>query len=101
MHDFESALTAAKAWIAAHKPGCEKIILFGGGEIYRMGLGYCHQIELTVIEISPDGGPDAALFPELNTGDWKKHIEAIIAPVGDVPGYRYEHWYRAHPPCAL
>ena len=101
VHDFDAALTAAKAWIAAHNAGCEKIILFGGGEIYRMGLDYCHKIELTVIDISPDGGPDAALFPELYTDGWTQQIEAEIDPVGDVPGYRYECWYRAHPPCAF
>ncbi|MEK9710039.1 MAG: dihydrofolate reductase, partial [Alphaproteobacteria bacterium] len=56
---------------------------------------------LTVIDISPDGGPDAALFPELNTDYWTQQIEAEIDPVGDVPGYRYERWYRAHPPRAL
>jgi dihydrofolate reductase len=66
VHDFDAALAAAKSWIAAHNPQCRKIILFGGGEIYRMGLDYCQQIELTVIDISPDGGPDAALFPELD-----------------------------------
>ena len=101
VHDFDAALTAAKAWIAAHNAGCKKIILFGGGEIYRMGLDYCHEIELTVIDISPGGGPDAALFPELNTDDWTQQIEAEIDPVGDVPGYRYERWYRAQPPRAL
>ena len=101
VHDFDVALMSAKAWIAAHNPECEKIILFGGGEIYRMGLDYCHEIELTVIDISPDGGPDAALFPELNTDDWTQQIEAEIDPLGDVPGYRYECWYRAHPPRAL
>jgi hypothetical protein len=56
---------------------------------------------LTVIDISPDGGPDAALFPELSTDDWTQQIEAEIDPIGDVPGYRYECWYRAHPPHAL
>ena len=101
VHDFEAALAAAKAWIAAHNPNCEKIILFGGGEIYRMGLDYCHQIDLTVIDIRPDGGPDAALFPELDDASWIQHLEAKIDPAGDVPGYRYERWYRATPPRAL
>ena len=98
VHDFDAALMAAKAWIAVHNPECEKIILFGGGEIYRMGLDYCHQIDLTVIDISPDGGPDAALFPELDEASWTKHLEAKIDATGDLPGYRYECWYRATPP---
>ena len=97
VHDFEAAMAAATAWIAANNPNCEKIILFGGGEIYRIGLDYCHQIDLTVIDIYPDGGPNAALFPELDETSWAKHVEAKIDPVGDLPGYRYECWYRVTP----
>ena len=98
MHDFEAALVAAKAWIATNNPNCEKIILFGGGEIYKMGLDYCHQIDLTVIDFSPDCGPNAAFFPELDEPSWTKHLEAKIDPFRNVPGYRYERWYRATPP---
>ena len=101
VHDFEAALAVAKAWIAEHNPNCEKIILFGGGEIYRMGLDYCHQIDLTVIDISPDVGPNAALFPELDGVSWTQNLEAKINPTGDVPGYRYERWYRSTPPRTL
>ena len=100
-HDFEAALTAAKEWIAAHNSHCEKIILFGGGEIYRIGLDYCHQIDLTLVEISPDGGPDAALFPELDEARWIKHLVAKVDPNGDVPGFRHECWYRTAPPREL
>ena len=101
VHDFEMALIAADAWIATHNPNCKKIILFGGGEIYQIGLDYCHQIDLTVIDISPDGGPDAAFFPELDEASWTKQLEAKIDPIRDVPGYRYERWYRAAPPRAF
>ena len=87
-----------KHGLPQNNPNCQKIILFGGGEIYRMGLDYCHQIDLTVIDISPDGGPDAALFPELDEASWTKHLEAKIDPAGDLPGYRYECWYRTTPP---
>ena len=101
VHDFQVALAAAKTWIAKHNPNCEKIILFGGSEIYRMGLDYCHQIDLTLIDISPDGGPDAAFFPKLDESGWNKHLEAKIDPAGDVPGYRYECWRRDNPPRQL
>ena len=101
VHDFKAAMVAAKAWITAHNPKCEKIILFGGGEIYRIGLDYCHQIDLTVIDICPNGGPNAAVFPELDETSWARHVEAKIDPVGDLPGYRYECWYRATPPRTL
>jgi dihydrofolate reductase len=101
VHDFTAALVAAKSWITAHNPQCRKIILFGGGEIYRMGLDYCQQIELTVIDISPDGGRNVALFPELEATEWSWQVEAVIAPAGGIPGYRYECWQRANPPREL
>ena len=101
VHNFEAALMAARSWIAAHNPKCQKIILFGGGEIYRMGLDYCHQIDLTVIDISPDGGPDAVLFPELDEAGWTKQLEAKIEPAENVPGYRHECWTRPDPPRAF
>ena len=101
VHDFKAALVAAKAWIAVHNTNCEKIILFGGGEIYRIGLDYCHQLDLTVIDISPDGGPNAAVFPELDEASWTKHLKAKVASTDDVPAYRYECWYRATPPRTL
>jgi len=87
VHDFNAALVAAKSWIAAHNPQCRKIILFGGGEIYRMGLDYCQQIDLTVIDISPDGGQNAALFPAL---------DAIAMNAGSAPPRRaiYKHLHR-------
>jgi len=116
VHSFEAAIAAAKSWIADQtkaagtdldappddKPvSCKKIILFGGGEIYRMGLDYCHQIDLTVIDICPNGGAHAALFPRLDPKDWTRQIEADIAADGDVPAYRYECWQRDNPPKIL
>jgi len=98
---WDAAVTAARHWIATENPHCRKIILFGGGVIYRMGLDYCHQIDLTVIETEPDGGPHAALFPDLDAADWTRTIEASIAAAGDIPAYRYETWQRAQPPRAL
>lgn len=96
--DFIAAVEAAKAWIYSQNPQCRKIILFGGGEVYRVGLDYCHQIDLTVIEISPDGGQNAVRFPKVHPKGWARHVEAKIDSAGDVPGYRYERWCRAKPP---
>ena len=87
---IEAAIVAARAWIAKTKDARSEIILFGGGEIYRQGLDFCHRIERTVIAANPDGGVDAAHFPELPINDWKVHVEAQIASIGEVPAYRYE-----------
>ena len=55
VHDFNAALVAAKSWIAAHNPQCWKIILFGGGEIYRIFEPQAVFIHLTRVHASPDG----------------------------------------------
>ena len=101
VHDFNKALAAAKSWISAQNPECRKIILFGGGEIYRIGLDHCQQIDLTVVDVSPDGGQNGALFPDVDATEWTRHVEAIVAPAGDIPGYRYECWQRTIPPSGL
>ena len=91
---IEAAILAAKAWIEDTNDAYSEIILFGGGEIYRQGLDFCHQVERTVIVANPDGGMEAAYFPDLPTTDWKVEVEAQIARSGSIPAYRYEHVIR-------
>jgi hypothetical protein len=47
-----------------------------------------------VIDIAPDGGPQAALFPDLNMADWTRDILEDVAADGDVPAHRYERLTR-------
>ena len=101
VNSFSSAILAAKTWIARNNPKCQKIILFGGGEIYRIGLDFCHQIDLTVVHITPDEGANATLFPKLNKQDWKRERESNIKPDVDTPAYTYERWTRLNPPMHL
>ena len=97
VHDFEAAIAVAKSWIAAHNPNCEKIILFGGGEIYAAGLPFTNRIEATIVDLDPDGGPQATLFPELEKADWHYEVLEEVAADGDIPGYRYERFTRKVP----
>jgi len=87
---IEAAIAAAIYWIRNTANARSEIILFGGGEIYQQGLKYCQRVELTVVAQSPDGGAEAAYFPELPTADWDIEIEAEIEATGGVPAYRYE-----------
>ena len=89
-----AAIAAAREWIEATAEARPEIILFGGGEIYAQGLDYCHRVERTVINISADGGKDAAFFPGLPVDQWDIEIEAEIDAAGDVPPYRYERAIR-------
>lgn len=95
--DLAAAIAAAKDWISATPEARNAIILFGGGQIYEMGMALCNRIELTVIGASPDGGPDAALFPALDEHAWERVTEAEFAAGETVPGYRYDRMTRKKP----
>ena len=96
--NLEAAIEAAWSWIENTAGSRFEIILFGGGEIYRQGLQYCHRVERTVVAEELDGGAEAAYFPELLAADWDIEIEAEIAAVNDIPAYRYERAVRRKPP---
>ncbi len=89
-----AAIKSSCDWIEKTADARPEIILFGGGEIYRQGLDYCHCVERTVIAGEVDGGVGAAYFPELREDDWDISIEKEIPADGDIPAYRYERAYR-------
>jgi len=93
-----AAIIAARDWIEANAEARPEIILFGGGEIYHQGLDYCHKVERTVIDAAPDGGANAAFFPDLPADQWDIEIEAEIAATDDVPAYRYDRAIRRSAP---
>ena len=74
-----------------------EIILFGGGEIYAAGLALTNRIELTVVEIESDGGPAAAVFPEIDPAIWDWRILEQVPADGEVPTHRYERLTRKLP----
>ena len=87
---FEEAVNKSTDWIAKTPDARSDIILFGGGEIYRQGIGYCNRIELTVVEGYPDVGPDAVYFPEIFTDEWQITFEKEILADGGVPAYKFQ-----------
>ena len=95
--DMDDALALSRDWIATTDGARDEIILFGGGEIYAAGLPLCTRVEATVIETSPDGGPQAAYFPALEAADWEREILEEVAADGDVPAFRYERFTRTTP----
>ena len=99
--NLKAAIGAARSWIENTAGSRSEIILFGGGEIYRQGLEYCHRVERTVVAKKLDGGAEAAYFPELPPADWDIEIEAEIAATNDVPAYRYESAVKREPPSQL
>ena len=57
----------------------------------------CNRIEATIVDISPDGGPNAALFPALDASEWNHEVLEEAEADGEVPGYRYERFTRKTP----
>ena len=95
--DLEGALALSRDWIDRTEEARDDIILFGGGEIYAAGMPLCTRVEATIVEIAPDGGPNAAYFPSLDAADWNHELLEEVAADGDVPGYRYERFTRKVP----
>ena len=95
--DLDEAVGLSRDWIEATAEARPQIILFGGGEIYAAGLDRTNRIELTVVQVEPDGGPQAAYFPAVDDAEWRRElIEAVPASDG-VPAHRYERLSRIAP----
>ena len=88
--DMPAAILASVDWINANDEAKPNIILFGGGEIYRQGLDYCNRIELTIVDLSPDGGEAPAYFPDINNADWHQAIEAVMPADDKSPAFQYQ-----------
>ncbi|MCH2555139.1 MAG: dihydrofolate reductase, partial [SAR116 cluster bacterium] len=91
------ALALSRDWIAAIQGARPEIILFGGSEIYAAGMPLCNRSEATIVDISPNGGPNAALFPALDESEWNHEVLEEAVADGEVPGYRYERFTRKTP----
>ncbi|MCE2517788.1 MAG: dihydrofolate reductase [Alphaproteobacteria bacterium] len=82
----EDALRMAADWIDADQDRVEEIIIFGGGDIYAAFLDRTDAIDLTEIDLAPDGG---ALFPELNAADWQETRRDDRPADGDTPAHAF------------
>ena len=67
--DLDDAIAKAAAWIDADTSREKEIIIFGGGEIYAAFLPRTDRIDLTEIDLAPEGD---AKFPELNQAEWRE-----------------------------
>ncbi len=96
VNSFKDAITKADEWIDINREINQnivqkKIFLFGGAEIYKLGLEYCDNIEMTKVKYNVKTG---IKFPELNENDWKKtKLEHNLA-TNNVPEHSYWHYRR-------
>ena len=89
---LEEALAEARLWLAAQEGDENRIILFGGGQIYEAGLPQCDVIELTEVDLAPEG---PAKFPELDLADWQEVSREEVTGTDDVPAHRFLRYERA------
>ena len=95
VNSFKDAIIKADEWIDNNmkliKMLPKKIFLFGGAEIYKIGLEYCDNIEMTKVKSNLKTG---VKFPKLIESDWEKtELEHNLAKNG-VPEYSYWHYRR-------
>ena len=96
VNTFEDAINKADEWISLNleiNPDLiqKKIFLFGGAEIYKIGLEYCDNIEMTKVKFNSKNG---VKFPKLNERDWRKtKLEHHLA-TDNVPEHSYWHYRR-------
>ena len=75
VQNFEDAVIKANDWInkkfKKNEQSTKKIFIFGGGEIYKLALSFCSQIELTLVDINLKIGVS---FPLIDEKKWKKKL---------------------------
>ena len=68
------AISVAKEWLGEQQTGENRLILFGGGQIYEEGLPYCQTIEATFVDIEPNYG---VKFPAFDSGVERQFVAAV------------------------
>ena len=96
VNSFEDAIIRADEWIQNNieknkNITQKKIFLFGGAEIYKIGLKYCNNIEMTKVNVDIRNG---IKFPKLNESDWEKTKIEHHEATNDIPEHSYWHYER-------
>jgi len=68
-HSMQEAVSTAEDWIDAETNRTKEIIIFGGGDIYVAFLPSLHAIDLTEVDLTPQGD---ATFPSLDPDEWRE-----------------------------
>jgi len=98
---FQAAIERAGHWLAEHNSQTgqdeRRIILFGGGEIYRIGLDCCDEIEATIVE---DDSHDGVRFPDIDKAAWHDELLEAIPAADSHPAFRYHRLTRITRPAS-
>ena len=88
---LDEALAEGAKWLEEQGTGESRQILFGGGQIYEMGLSLCDAIEMTEVDLAPDG---PAVFPQIDPLQWHEVSRTDIKATDDVPAHRFLRYER-------
>jgi dihydrofolate reductase len=96
VNSFEEAINRGNQWIEQKKLNNEsdikeKIFLFGGAQIYKLGLQYCNLIEVTKVIFDLNIGTK---FPKLNEEEWKKNKIEHFKKNKSYPEFSYWQYKR-------
>ena len=87
---LEDAMAKGASWLAEQGTGERRQILFGGGQIYSLGLDLCDMIEMTEVDLAPeDVTKELAKFPVIDAVQWQEVARQEVAAAGDVPAHRF------------
>ena len=95
---LDEAITASKAWLAEQETQENRIILFGGGQIYKLGLPRCQEIEMTRVAASPDA---EAKFPEFEETEWVSENLETFEASDTAPAFSYHRLTRRGAPVSV
>ena len=93
--DLEDALAKGAQWLTGQQTGERRQILFGGGQIYELGLEQCDVIEMTEVDLAPEG---PACFPPIDTSLWQEVSRQEVEAAEDVPAHRFLRYERRETP---
>ena len=88
---LEDAIVKGADWLAEQGTDERRQILFGGGQIYDLGLSLCDAIEMTEVDLVPEG---PATFPEIDSALFAEQARQEVSADGDVPAHRFITYHR-------
>ena len=90
VQSFEDAVIKANNWIIKkfkkNEHSAKRIFIFGGGEIYKLALSFCSQIELTMVDINLKNG---VTFPSIDENEWEKKILKKVEGKDSYPSHSF------------
>ena len=90
VQSFEDSIIKANDWLTKkfkkNEQDKKRIFIFGGGEIYKLALSFCSQIELTLVDINLKNGVS---FPLINEKKWEKKLIQKIEGNESYPSHSF------------